>query len=595
MARTTMIKVRRDSSANWVDVVLAEGEFGYDTTTKELKIGDGTTVFQSLGGINADMLDGEHGFSYATSTHTHAHDALTGLTDDDHGQYAFIDFILSGALENVTREGVYGIDSTEVSDAPTGYSTGGAILIVSEAPGANNILQTFIDLNGMWNRIVNESGGAGSWIDMLRLARIDEMASPTDVTTLNVSASAHGLCPKVDSGGALIGNIVALSAGESQASWCQIRMDNLNDVDYNASNIGNVLGLSDTGWTDIELSHSIYRQAIINGNFDVWQRGTTVTNPAQLSFLADRWNIIRSADGGTLPTIIHSRQALTSGEIDGSFYFYRINVNGAGSSLGDTSYCNMRQKIEHGTRYLCGSGKKVTLSFKARSSISGKKIGFYLLQNYGTGGSPSSDEILTGSAETLTSDWQSFSFTFDTNALSGKTFGINNDDYLAVELWEMWGSNYASRFGESTAEDFGGSGNIDIAQVQVCAGEVALPFQPKSYDQEYRDCLRYFERFWNTGNNAAPILAGGVRNSTTFYGAFLFKEKRISPTITISNNSDFAIETTIPVATSGLTFSHTNTKSALATATTSGSLTAGHGGHMRHRVEAGYIDIDAEL
>lgn len=197
MARTTMIKVRRDSSANWVDVVLVEGEFGYDTTTKELKIGDGTTVFQSLGGINADMLDGEHGFSYATSTHTHAHDALTGLTDDDHTQYAYIAFINSGSLEDVDREGIYGVDGYEVSDAPTGYSTGGAILIVSEASGANNILQTFIDLNGMWNRIVNESGGAGSWIDMLRLARIDEMASPTDVTTLNVSTSAHGLLPKL--------------------------------------------------------------------------------------------------------------------------------------------------------------------------------------------------------------------------------------------------------------------------------------------------------------------------------------------------------------------------------------------------------------
>ena len=72
MARKTLIKIRRDTSANWNGVVLAESEPGYDTTTKQLKFGDGVTEFQSLGGINADQLDSYHGLSYSMDGHTHA-------------------------------------------------------------------------------------------------------------------------------------------------------------------------------------------------------------------------------------------------------------------------------------------------------------------------------------------------------------------------------------------------------------------------------------------------------------------------------------------------------------------------------------------
>lgn len=47
-------------------------------------------------------------------------------------------------------------------------------------------------------------------------------------------------------------------------------------------------------------SSSLFQQAIINGNFDVWQRGTSLTNPASGAFLADRWAYVVSADSGTL-------------------------------------------------------------------------------------------------------------------------------------------------------------------------------------------------------------------------------------------------------------------------------------------------------
>lgn len=49
----TQIKLRRDTAANWAleDPVLAQGEPGYDTTNKILKIGDGSTIWSLLPSI----------------------------------------------------------------------------------------------------------------------------------------------------------------------------------------------------------------------------------------------------------------------------------------------------------------------------------------------------------------------------------------------------------------------------------------------------------------------------------------------------------------------------------------------------------------
>lgn len=50
MPAQTIIKIRRDTAANWTsaDPTLASGEIGFETDTNTLKIGDGTTAWVSL-------------------------------------------------------------------------------------------------------------------------------------------------------------------------------------------------------------------------------------------------------------------------------------------------------------------------------------------------------------------------------------------------------------------------------------------------------------------------------------------------------------------------------------------------------------------
>lgn len=284
--------------------------------------------------------------------------------------------------------------------------------------------------------------------------------------------------------------------------------------------------------------NSLSRQALINGNFDVWQRGTTSTGIANNGYVADRWKVDYAVDGGTFPTHINRRLTLTGGDLYGAGFGYEVNVNGAGTSLGNNSYYQLSQTIENGTRYLCGNGKKVTLSFWAKSDIANKKIGAFLVQNYGSTGSPSSDEIINGGNFTLTSSWVKYTFTFTTNTLSGKTFGTDNNDYLRLIIPLQWGSNRGVYIGDTgVAQTFVGSGNIDIAQVQLCARDVALPFQPKSYEQELHDCLRYYEKIGpETSSNYARFSLGWCETAGQAQTQYHF-------TVPKRNNA-FTLETT---------------------------------------------------
>lgn len=234
-------------------------------------------------------------------------------------------------------------------------------------------------------------------------------------------------------------------------------------------------------------NNGMSRQAVVNSNFTIWGAGTSFSDPANNSTTADKWKAGFVLATGTFPTIVHSRQDLTAGDVFGSFYNYRINTNGAGTSLATTENYKIYQDIIGGTRFLAGASKKITVSFYAKSSIASKKLGINVIQNYGTGGSPTADETITGDNITLTSSWAFYSFTYTLNTLVGKTFGTNNDDYIRLQLWTMWQSGTQSQVGASSAENFGGSGNVEVSQVQVCSGDVALEYKAKALPYEYTD------------------------------------------------------------------------------------------------------------
>ena len=333
-------------------------------------------------------------------------------------------------------------------------------------------------------------------------------------------------------------------------------------------------------------------QALINGNFDVWQRGTSLAWSV-FGRIADKWELWNTADGGTLPTLVYSQQALTPGDLPGSFYYFRLAPNGAGTSLGNATISQTLQKIEYGTRFLCGLGKKVTLSFYARASVASKKLGVNLFQDYGTGGSPTAQEIITGEAFTLTSSWVKYTRTFTTNTLAGKTFGTGNNDWLGVNFANAWGSTTGTSWGLGAAETYGGNGTIDIAQVQLCAGDVALPFMPKSFEEELRACMRYYQQY---GGIAYTPLATGKCDSTIIAAVFkpLLVKMRTNPTTTYSGTFQVSkVDGSLSDAT--LTDNQLSDSAILITATTTNIVAGNATSLFTKNSTTSYIAVSAEL
>jgi len=221
-----------------------------------------------------------------------------------------------------------------------------------------------------------------------------------------------------------------------------------------------------------------FRNKIINGNFDIWQRGTSQTSAGYGS--ADRWNCLHSGSSKTA-----SQQSFTVGQTDvpGNPKYYLQHV--VSSVAGTGNYCAFLQQIE-GVNTL--AGQTATLSFWAKAD-SNKSIATEFRQLFGTGGSPSATVSSIGVVtHNLTTSWQKFTTTVPIPSISGKTIGSDSNDRLQINFWFDAGSNWNSR-NNSLGQQ---SGTFDIAQVQLEEGTVPTPFEHRPIGTELSLCQRYY-------------------------------------------------------------------------------------------------------
>lgn len=180
-----------------------------------------------------------------------------------------------------------------------------------------------------------------------------------------------------------------------------------------------------TGW-DLALDGQGFRNRIINGNFDIWQRGTSLGSGSGARYLADRW---RSASIGSTYTV--SQQPFSVGDTTVSAQavnFHRVVVTSVANAA---NYCVLAQRIE-GVRRLASKTATIALWAKADAS---KPMAIDLAQCFGTGGSPSSTVSAIGATKVnLTTSWQKLTVTASVPSISGKTLGSNGDDYLELNL-----------------------------------------------------------------------------------------------------------------------------------------------------------------
>jgi hypothetical protein len=250
-----------------------------------------------------------------------------------------------------------------------------------------------------------------------------------------------------------------------------------------------------------------FRNKLINGGFDVWQRGTSfgATTPV---FTADRWFVTHA---GSALTTSYVRQDAVGVWGQAKYYIRLARTAGSGMTLH-----SFTQRIE-GVETL--SGTKATFSFDCRDLNGARTVGVRLVQNFGSGGS-SEVSIASQSVSIPSADIpQRRSVTFDIPSIAGKTIGASN--YLALIIDLPLGENF----------------QIDLSNAQLEEGSVATPFERRHIGFETQLCQRFYRRYISSGNQYTAVGSGvtGSASQLFRFGFPLSPQMRSSPSASFVN------------------------------------------------------------
>jgi hypothetical protein len=349
--------------------------------------------------------------------------------------------------------------------------------------------------DGTTGKLIKDSGltlsGSNTGDQTLR---IDSTLPFTDNTTGDVSTTKHGYTPKAP-----------------------------NDVTKFLNGLG--------AWS--VPTASIGEELIINGNMNIWQRGTSFTTIG-LVHHADQWEHVEVSDGSVDVSRLDIGTDSTFHTASGVRlkYAMKYDVNTIDASIAAGEVVFVEQKIE-GYRAQMYMHNQFTVSFYVRSNITGTFC--FSVRNSIADKSFvkefTIDAANTWERKTITVPTQDQTGTWDyTNGLgldmawclmSGTTFGSATDN--------TWNSaNYVATVNQTnwmaTATN-----DFDLTGVQVDLGPNAQPLRVVPIERDLVSAERYYQKSYDlTVNPATTTVVGAPRarsSSTQFDFPIVFRTR----------------------------------------------------------------------
>jgi hypothetical protein len=249
------------------------------------------------------------------------------------------------------------------------------------------------------------------------------------------------------------------------------------------------------------------KNTIINGGFDVWQRGTTGFS-AGGNYCADRW--ICALNSGTLAV---SR----STDVPSSPYF-----NYSLSMVATTAQnAQIFTRIESANAILF-AGQTVTLSLWAKNGGGTTKLSYVGLYPTATDNFASNTTDVSGdlTATSWSGSWTRYSVTFTANALATRGYMI-----------------LLYRNGTETSTTL-------FAGVQLEIGSVATSFSRAgaTLQGELSACMRYYEKTYNP--EVAPATNTGAGLFANYGGSDAFNNAQMTITMQVAKrNASYSVAT----------------------------------------------------
>lgn len=273
------------------------------------------------------------------------------------------------------------------------------------------------------------------------------------------------------------------------------------------------------------------RNLVINGAMMVAQRATSVSSQTS-SGLKTVDRIVTNASGSTYN---QSQQTVTVGGETGLPTQFTKFLRHDVTTSNDNAH--FYHKIEGVASVPAGT---VTLSFYAKGTTPTGGLSFRAYQNFGTGGSPSTEVSITISdTVTLTSTWQRFSINITVPSITGKTLGTNGNDTFYFGI---------GQFANTSTNAY----QLDITGLQLEVGDSATPFEHRSFGDELARCQRYYEKTDREGTDTYRLSINKGTTSASYFFPIGFRvTKRAKPTTTLTQTFDDNLDLSVHTASTG--------------------------------------------
>lgn len=316
--------------------------------------------------------------------------------------------------------------------------------------------------------------------------------------------------------------------------------------------LGYVSGVTSALQTQINaLGVSQPMNILDNGGFEIWQRGTSFTNPADSTYLCDRFYNRNSESAGVAVT-------KETSIVDGGLTSMKIVVTTAGAS----TYWKLIHVIEDFAAY---RGKTITLSVRVRSNTA----------------SAVRVSLNDGVNAQGYSSYHSGGSTFETLTVTYAVSSTSSILYISLGMIDSGDKKTGTYY-------------FDSAMLAVSASAVA--FVPTNPEVDMARCQRFYYRIG--GQSAGDWTVLGQCISTT-HARFPFRfpvPMRAVPTITIVGATGFTLAnaSASSIATTAGTSFDPNINSVLLDLTVASGLVAGNATYLQASPTA-YYEASADL
>lgn len=280
---------------------------------------------------------------------------------------------------------------------------------------------------------------------------------------------------------------------------------------------GSILGVnqSETGATFFSPSlGNPFRNKIINGQFNIWQRGTTFT---ATGYTADRWYLTEGS--GSSNGIDRQGFPRSNTEIPNPPQYYLLWSRATAGSAA--SFLEQRiEDVDTLTR------KTATVTFWVRSNAA-TELHVDVDQVFGTGGTPSSDVSVATETFTTSTTWTKKTLTFSVPTTAGKIAGTDLNDHLRLRF-------------RRDHDDPNPTTSLFLTNVSLVEGDATNEEDPGAWRNvalEAALCNRYYRKILRAPMGAVNASEGTTSVTFQLESGVLTPTMRATPSASLSGGS----------------------------------------------------------